>query len=472
MSERQEQDERREVGSRKIVGQLAAADAARHRADGRRRGRRDRGRRREADGAGAGGAGDADGRRHRAVGDRDVERRELRPPAVASTSTPASASGQRDELLRVGRQPLGHARRRAARPGRRASVTPDRGRRSRASRAARERLVGEGDPRRARPPIGAGERRLEAAHEPHRRQAADAGREAISPASIVRSVERRAVDGQPQVRRRARRRPALRPAVDLLVARPTPSPSVSSRWRAWKAGISAWSMTTSRSDPVRLDADLGVVVDREVAERMGRDDGRDQRQRRTRPRPRRSTRRRRAGAGRSEMASHGAEGTRLGAGRMTGPRRASGYTRADDPNRGRPAGAARSSRSTAPTAPARPRRPSASGTHLAGRRRSRCSSPASPAARGSASGSARSCWPGPASAAAPTDPLTDALLFNAARRQLVARGHPPGARRRDDRRLRALRRLDARLPGLRRRRAARSAARAGRRSPRTASRRT
>ena len=47
-----------------------------------------------------------------------------------------------------------------------------------------------------------------------------------------------------------------------------------------------------------------------------------------------------------------------------------------------------------------------------------CSRPASPAARGSASGSARSCWRGPAPAAR-SDPLTDALLFNAARRQLV-----------------------------------------------------
>ena len=53
--------------------------------------------------------------------------------------------------------------------------------------------------------------------------------------------------------------------------------------------------------------------------------------------------------------------------------------------------------------------------------------------------------------AAPTDPLTDALLFNAARRQLVTEVIRPGARGRADGRLRPLRRLDAGLPGLRRR---------------------
>ena len=44
-------------------------------------------------------------------------------------------------------------------------------------------------------------------------------------------------------------------------------------------------------------------------------------------------------------------------------------------------------------------------------------SPESPVARGSANDSATSSWRAPTSAA--TDPLTDALLFNAARRQLV-----------------------------------------------------
>ena len=53
------------------------------------------------------------------------------------------------------------------------------------------------------------------------------------------------------------------------------------------------------------------------------------------------------------------------------------------------------------------------------RRAGRPARPASLAAPGSASGSATSCSPGPTQAGAAPDPLTDALLFNAARRQLV-----------------------------------------------------
>ncbi len=56
-------------------------------------------------------------------------------------------------------------------------------------------------------------------------------------------------------------------------------------------------------------------------------------------------------------------------------------------------------------------------------------------------------------AAAATDPLTDALLFNAARRQLVTEVIRPALDARPDGHLRALRGLDAGLPGLRRRRA-------------------
>ena len=74
--------------------------------------------------------------------------------------------------------------------------------------------------------------------------------------------------------------------------------------------------------------------------------------------------------------------------------------------------------------------------------------------------------------AAPTDPLTDALLFNAARRQLVTEVIRPALDGGHDRRLRPLRRLDARLPGLRRRRPARRRCARSRRSRPTASART
>ena len=75
------------------------------------------------------------------------------------------------------------------------------------------------------------------------------------------------------------RRPAPAPAQSShAVTRPasvsssdtSPSPSVSKSRRAWKVGISAWSTTTSRRIAVGLDADPRVVVDREVAERVGR----------------------------------------------------------------------------------------------------------------------------------------------------------------------------------------------------------
>ena len=95
-----------------------------------------------------------------------------------------------------------------------------------------------------------------------------------TPAGNVRpaSVERRAFDATPSTvsasvgssavagGRRARRRS---PSSET-----SPSPSVSKSRRAWKVGISAWSMTTSRrirSGSTRMP---GVVVDREVAERM------------------------------------------------------------------------------------------------------------------------------------------------------------------------------------------------------------
>ena len=91
-----------------------------------------------------------------------------------------------------------------------------------------------------------------------------------------------------------------------------------------------------------------------------------------------------------------------------------------------------------------PRRRTSSG------RASTSTSPGSRAAPGSASGSARSCWRAP-TPPPPTDPLTDALLFNAARRQLVTEVIRPALDGRADDRVRPLRRLDAGLPGLRRR---------------------
>ena len=232
---------------------------------------------------------------------------------------------------------------------------------------------------------------------------------------------------------------------------------------------------------VGLDPDPGVVVDREVAERVGEG---ERRRGAGRARARRGPRRPRdatdggVGSGRVAVARviggmlpllrgraaprrpDGCPVARFSSGtlaavserheadrpRLVHHHRGTGRRR-QDARRGSPPARARG---------ARVRRPA---------------SPASPAGRRSVSGSV-----GSSSTTRPTtsplDPRADALLFSAARAQLVAEVIRPGPRPRRARARCPARRLDARLPGLRWRAARARRCASSRRSRRAVSGRT
>ena len=150
------------------------------------------------------------------------------------------------------------------------------------------------------------------AHEPHRREAAVARAGTSTPAAVSAagrprrrpsSDERRPTRGSAArpTRRARRRRPRRR--------RPRRGPRV-----AWKVGISASSMTTSRRTRSGSTRMPGVVVDREVAQRVGQHGGRGER-RSTRAARRRSGR---AGSRQGPPASLAARSR--AAGSSAGPR--------------------------------------------------------------------------------------------------------------------------------------------------------
>ena len=238
VSSDEQEDDRRQVGWRKIAGQLAAADAARHGTGDRRRGGA------TADGAGdaaadgaavtsrAGGAAGPHG-----IGVGDVERRQRSGPRRgATTITAASRQRAGDQVLRdrrvsraetlsVAQLALdGAARRRRTR-----------GPRSRASRAARGTSRRRRRSASGRASSGAASVRLEAA----RPGASSTGRRrpagSDSPASIGVELERGSVGRQRAGRARASSHAATRPA-SISSSDTDPSPSVSKSWRAWKAG--------------------------------------------------------------------------------------------------------------------------------------------------------------------------------------------------------------------------------------------
>ena len=352
-----------------------------------------------------------------------------------------------------------------------------------ANDAVRER--DRAPPRRAAPASGAANPQTERIVE----QAAGPGRE-----------------GQPGLGQRERQRfaaerggPATRASVSQAATRPasvsasesSPSPSVSKPRRAWKAGISAWSMTTSSRIAVGLDPQAGVVVDREVAERMRGDERRAARGPRGVPRPARQPSR-----------PHGVTG------RSTACRRSSveWHHRRQRPcpfDRARWRRAASHSVFVVSCARGSPRLSGATivrytpgvehpgaphgggwfitieGPDGAGK-----TTQAEALARPPSRTRARPCYltrePGGTWLGERLRELLLARTGSAARdrsahgRVPVQRGAPPAGRRRSsgrrstrgrDRGLRPVRRFDARLPGLRRRRAARSPARARRRSP-------
>ena len=181
-----------------------------------------------------------------------------------------------------------------------------------------------------------------------------------SPAAVRRRA--RAVPSMVRVTSRSRPshvddadRRAISASDSLAVARPCRAPGC-----AWNVGTSAWSMTRSRTTRSGSTRRPGVVVDREVAERMRRGQpGQGERERRA---PAATARPARRGEARWLASSHGAEGTRRSPGWMTGARRL--HSRAMSPPETPRRSAERSSPSKGRKAGARPPRPSDSGAHL------------------------------------------------------------------------------------------------------------
>ena len=258
--DRHEQDDRRQVRGPEDRRQVAAAHAARHGCDiGRRRGAR-----RPPTGTAAAGSVAASG------GSRLTGSTSPAPgTGVASGMSNGGSVGpaRRDDDRRppcpssawVSRfvgyavEPAGRRRgsQRAAGPGDRHAGTLDHD-------LAPAEAIGErrsAKARRAPAASGASQRRGEAAHEAHRRQPADAGRERQT-GLVERERQWSSVQRQAQRQAPAPRTPSTRPA-SASSSETSPSPSVSKSRRAWKVGISAWSMTMSsriRSASTRMPA--------------------------------------------------------------------------------------------------------------------------------------------------------------------------------------------------------------------------
>ena len=243
--ERDEQDERRQVGrcGRSTAGRRrhAARDTGGRRRD---RGRSDDRGRAAAPAAGRRRAGPSPPGPPRGAARRPAMSSggELGPPGVATIATDVSAApgsaGSSGRRSGAPRRPRSGARRRPPVERHRRAVDDDLA----PAEPLGERRVGEVDR------VRRGDRRRERRAKPHTIRIVDrpptpGGK--VRPASV--SVER-------PTRRRRPSAPATARAPSQAVTRPasvsssvtSPSPSVSKSRRAWNVGISAWSMTTSR----------------------------------------------------------------------------------------------------------------------------------------------------------------------------------------------------------------------------------
>ena len=306
----------------------------------------------------------------------------------------------RDEILRIGRQSRGRARR--GEPP--ASIdTPCPSRRSPATRSAPDRRR----PRRS-PSIASGRRELrdETALDPHRRQAAESGWERDRG---VRCGQRRRgpVDGQPE-------------ELPLPIAgRPDGRRGLGIGDVAVAVGVHRLALLERRDlghvdhdvepDLAGRQRDSRVMVDREVAERVGED-----------RRPESAAPEHGESGGAEQSTSHHAEGTRptemddrrLEIEVPVGPER---YTRMRDTT---PPPAQRGSFITieGPEGAGKTTQAARLEEYLRGERHRRDPNPRT--RRDEARGAAPRPAPRPG-AEHTNDPLADALLFNAARRQLV-----------------------------------------------------
>ena len=271
MIERDQKDKRRQIGLAEDRRNVAAPDPARH--DGRLdrcgRVRTRRGRRR----GGRDGRGSARFRRAHRLGIRHVKGREGRTADGRLDHERVVRQRGGDAVLGIRQQSAGQ-RLGAQVAVDRAQGHPGPGRDDLApAEPLRVRTLGERD-RHGRRPDLLTEPCLERAHLAHRRQATGAQR------------ERQARFGEAEVERSAIDRQGDRPAdlvagcqatsLDLVVGHgPVPVQiEILTRLEGRDLGVIDHDV---EQDPIDLDADLGVVIDREVAERMsagGRGHGR------------------------------------------------------------------------------------------------------------------------------------------------------------------------------------------------------
>ncbi len=277
--DRHEQDERREVRRAEDRGQVAAPDTARHGAGGRGGDRDGRCRRRER--ATGWGRRAGHGRDRRGAGQRcrvrDVEGGQGRTTGRGDDGHGPVVESLGQQVRRV----VGQAQRRAGRP-----QLAGGGGQGHAGAGGHDLAPAEAIGRRAvrvRDPAAgrqrSGQRHVEATHHPHRGEAADAGRER-EPRLVEDERLGGTVDGQAEV------------GSELLAGRLATDIRLVVGYLAVAVGIEPEARLEGRDlglvdddvEPDRLgfDADPGVVVDREVAERMGGGDGRDDEHRRHR----------------------------------------------------------------------------------------------------------------------------------------------------------------------------------------------